>query len=123
MSIFAGTKVIDLTPLNFDSTGKITHPALQNKQAMIAFSANWCSYCVGMKGDYIKVASVLGQSFPLFNLDCAKYSDLATKLGVKGFPTIKYIDRNGRLGKDYTSGRTVDDFLDNICKTAQQCKR
>jgi thioredoxin-related protein len=47
--------------------------------------------------------------------------DLASKLNFRGFPTIKYIDRDGKLIKDYTGGRDIDSMLKDICSTYHQC--
>lgn len=114
--------IIELKPSDFQN-GKITHPKLDGKNGMVAFSAKWCGHCQRMKGPYTKTASILGESFPMFNVDCVKYGDFASSLGVQGYPTIKYINRFGRITKDFTADRSVDGFLDDICKEAKTCSK
>ena len=124
MSVFPkNSKVIELTPSDFDKSGKITHNSLEgNKKAMICFTASWCGWCVKMKTPYSKTAAILGDSFPMFNLDCVKYADFAKDMGINGFPTIKYIQRSGKIGKDYSGDRDVNGFLADICIESRQCR-
>lgn len=117
--------VISLTPDNFDiKNKKIIHPKLKDKKGMIAYLASWCPHCVKFKPIYESVSDTLGTSFPLFYLDCEKYSDFArNKLKVNGYPTILYIDRNGKPYKPYQSERTDLAMLGDICKESQVCSR
>lgn len=124
MSLFKGTSVIDLAPKDFDNMGRIIHPVLDgNKKGLIVWSAEWCGHCKALKPDYIKAASILGKSFPLFNVDCVKYSDFASKMGIKGYPTIKYLDRTGKMTKDFTADRSVNGIIDDVCSETKVCKR
>jgi len=125
MSVFKGrTSVIELTPNDFDNNGRIKHKALNGgKQGMFCGTCSWCGHCVRLAEPYSKAARMLGTSFPMFNLDCNKYSEFSSKLGIKGYPTIKYINRDGKLGKDYSADRTVEAILDDICSKAKQCAR
>lgn len=116
------SSVIELTPKNFIiKTKKITHPTLKNKKGMIVFAASWCPHCVHFAPVYQQISNLLGSSFPLFYLDSVKYSDLASKLGIQGYPTIKYIDRNGIMYRDYKGNRDADSVLNDICKEAYVC--
>lgn len=122
MSVFKGTKsVIELTPSDFDKNGKIIHPALDNKKGLVCMTCSWCHYCKELKKPYSETSNVLGSSFPMFNLDCVKYSEFSNKLGITSYPTIKYIDRSGKLYKNFTGERSVQGFFDDICKEAQKC--
>ncbi len=119
------TSVIELTPKDFNIKNKtIIHPALKNSKGMIAYMAGWCGHCVALSPKYEEVADTLGNSFPLFYLDCAKYGDFASKnLNVNGFPTIMYIDSNHKPYRPYTGNRDSLSMLEDICKEAQVCNR
>lgn len=119
--------VIELTPQNVVITQgkiKINHPALSDgKQGLLTVTAAWCGHCKRLKPVYSEVSGYLGNSFPLFNIDAVKYASLVQKMGVKGFPSIKYISKTGYLGSDYMQDRTVDAFLKDICNKAQHCAK
>ena len=122
MSLFSGSQVIELTPKNFIGD-KIVHPKLTgNTKGLIFFGASWCGYSKKSAPEYIKASNMLGKAFPLFSLDCVKYSELAGKLQVKSYPTIKFINKNGTIGKNYTSDRESMAFLAGVCKESLVCK-
>lgn len=117
-----GSSVIQLTPRNFDASGKINHPALKNKKGIICYLASWCGYCVRAKPIIEEVAGILGSSFPIFYIDNEAYPDFVSKtLKIKSYPTIRYIDRTGKPYKDYSSERTVSAMLSDICIEASVC--
>lgn len=118
------TSIIELTPKNFDKSNRIVHSKLKNKKGIVAYMADWCGHCRNFSPIYEQVADTLGQSFPLFYLDCDKYSEFASnKLGINGFPTIMYIDRSGKPYKNFTKERTEISMLNDICKEVQVCRR
>lgn len=125
MSFKSKSSVIELTPENYDiKNKKIIHPKLTDKKGMVAYVAKWCGHCVRFSPVYESVADTLGSSFPLFYLDCEKYGEFASKkLNVKGFPTVLYIDRNGKPYKPYQADRTELAILEDICKESQVCSR
>lgn len=100
----------------------VVHPALQGLTGMLAVTAQWCRYCQDLKPVYNKVSSMVGTAFPMFNLDVDTNSDAVEKLGVRSFPTLFFIQGNGSL-KPYSGTRTVDSFLNEICKEANKCMR
>jgi thiol-disulfide isomerase/thioredoxin len=119
------SQVIELTPENYDiKNKKITHPMLVNKKGMIAYLSENCGYCVRFAPVYEKVANTLGNSFIMCYLDCAKYGEFAyTKLNVRGYPTVLYIDRNGKPYKKYEGERTENAMIEDICKECKVCSR
>lgn len=123
MKFKSNSFVIELTPDNYDlKNKKIIHPQLKDKKGMVAYLAAWCPHCVKFSPTYEKVANTVGNSFPLFYLDCEKYGDFASKkLKINGFPTILYIDRSGKPYKPYNSERSEFVILDEICKESRVC--
>lgn len=115
--------VIDLTPTDFDKYGNINSKKLDGKMGMVAFTTSWCGHCNRLKKPYGDTAKILGGSFPMFNFDCEKYQEFSSKLGINGYPTIKYIVKSGKLSIDFSGERTVDSLLDDICKKSKQCRR
>lgn len=116
--------VIELNPKHFifsNKTIKINHPLAKNKKALIAIVASWCGHCQHLKPIYSRVSKYFGNSFPLFTIESTKYPDLVKKLNVRGYPTVRYINRDGSIGKDYSGERSVDGFLKDICKEAKKC--
>jgi thiol-disulfide isomerase/thioredoxin len=68
-SLFSkNSKVIELTPNDFDRNFKVIHPASKDKKSMIFFGASWCGHCKRAKPEYEKTAAILGMSFPLFQI-------------------------------------------------------
>jgi thiol-disulfide isomerase/thioredoxin len=125
MSVFKkNSGVIELTPSNFDSNNKIKHPALKDgKKGLVAFTCSWCGYCVKLAKPYSETAQITGMAFPMFNVDCVKYPELANSMKVSSYPTIKYIDFNGNPYKDYSKEREMNVFLKDICRESKICKR
>jgi protein disulfide-isomerase A6 len=125
MPLFKTKNVIELTPKNYDlKNKKIIHPKLTDHKGMVAYMAGWCGHCQAFSPTYEKVAGTLGDSFPLFYLDCEKYGDFASKnLGVQGFPTVLYIDRLGKPYKNYSADRTEIAMTNDICNEAKVCGR
>jgi protein disulfide-isomerase len=121
MGLF-GKSVIQVTPENF-SGKKLKHPMIDSStKGLIVFYADWCGHCKKTAPVYTKVANALGKSFPLFAFDCVAYKEFSQKLNIEGFPTIRYINKDGSLGKMYSSDRTLEAFLADICKESMICK-
>lgn len=124
-SLFKNTSVIELTPKNFVLSPKIgiVHPSLKgDTKALVIFAAAFCGWCKKVKPVYVSTANTLGKSFPMFSLDCEKYSELVAKLKINSFPTIKFVNKNGTLGKMFEGNRTVEGFLGEICRESSICK-
>ena len=104
-----------LTPKNFNKqTLKVNHKDLKGKKGMVVCIASWCGYCKQFMPLYKDISSTLGKSFPMFYLDCVKYSEFAQKdLKVKGFPTIFFIGENTKP-RQYLGPRTEEALLSSI---------
>jgi thiol-disulfide isomerase/thioredoxin len=117
MGLFAkNTQVINVT--NSDFTGG----KLKKSTAcgMIFFGAGWCHYCVKASPEFEKAAKMLGSSYNFYFLDCSDDGSFANKnFKVNGYPTIKFVSKNGVVGEDYTGERKMNSFIDAVLK----CKK
>ncbi|CAN6469178.1 unnamed protein product [Victoria cruziana] len=100
--------IIVLTPKNFDEVVMDG-----NKHVLVAFYAPWCGHCKLLAPTYEKVAAAfrMEEDIVIANLDADKYSDLAEKYGVSGYPTLKFFPKGNKEGEDYSGGHELNDFL------------
>lgn len=59
---------------------------------MVEFYAPWCGHCSQFAATYAEIATKFvkeGSKIKISKVDASKETDLATKYGVKGYPTFK----------------------------------
>lgn len=95
----------------FQSGSNGFNPA-QNEVIIVLFFADWCGHCKKFKPDWEKAVNKLNNTtnnnnkkVSLKEVDCSNGSELATKYGVEGFPTVK-VFKNGKEPEDYSGART-----------------
>lgn len=97
--LLASAHAIELTPETWDdSTG--------GKAVFVKFFAPWCGHCKRMKPAWDSLMEEFegSESVLVADVDCiGDGKPLCDKVGVKGFPTIKYGDPNNL--QDYSGGR------------------
>lgn len=93
----------------------VTHPAFKNKDGLVAFMAGWCGHCQRLKPAYDRAAQTSMPSTPLGYVDCVAYPQLASAMGIAGYPTIKIVKANGEIGATYNGNRTYDGLMIHIC--------
>jgi thiol-disulfide isomerase/thioredoxin len=115
--------VVAITPNDFDSNGNL-RVEMDGRKGMIFFGAPWCGWCKKAAPDFDTVANLTGGGFKMFSLDCSKYGDFAQeKFRVQGYPTFSFVDKFGKLYKNYQGERTVDGFLQGVCTESLVCPR
>lgn len=113
-------KIFHLTPKDF-SGNKLVHDKIKSSKGLILFGTGWCKFCVNFAPVLEKTVKILGNSFPVFYVDCEKYSELSKSLEIQGYPTIMFVNSSGKMYKKYTGDRTVPGLLNTICDETQVC--
>ena len=101
----------------------IRHKDFKDKQGIVMFKTEWCGHCRRAKPEFATASDILGKSFPIATIDCDKNTYAPRMAGVEGYPTIKFIDRNGKISGDYTGERETGYILQIVCDKAKVCKR
>mmetsp|Transcript_6353 Transcript_6353/g.12917 ORF Transcript_6353/g.12917 Transcript_6353/m.12917 type:complete len:473 (+) Transcript_6353:89-1507(+) len=112
-SMVMGEAVVHLTDDDFDS-----HVA-QHKYVLAEFYAPWCGHCKALKPEYEKAAEhfqgvEIEGGLSIVAIDATENKKLASKYGIQGFPTLKWII-NGE-DSEYNGGRKKDDIVSWVTK-------
>lgn len=91
--------------------------------AVLFVKADWCPHCREMKPEMQKAAALLGSVVPVYAVDSEKHEDVIQKMGVDGFPTIFYMDREGKLTMYREESRTGRKIADWACAHSGNCGR
>ena len=109
--------VEEMTPNDFKVTKLRNVEPKYNKPILIIFYAHWCPHCSNptMVEFVESLADVLPKKSNVkvsaFNCDYNdKHRDIANNLGINGFPTIRYINKN-RESADYHGGIDIKNIL------------
>lgn len=121
LALATGNAVV-LTSDNFDEL-----VFKSGKNSLVKFYAPWCGHCKRMAPDYAKLGAEYegSKSVLIGDVDATIESDLGSKYGVQGYPTLKYFTAGSTEAQDYNSGRDfesmktwVDDNLKVKCNVA-----
>ena len=122
-----GPNVLYLESADVNSDGSLVVKNLNNgnKLIIVMFQATWCGHCVRFKPSYSKLSKFLNKdniNFPTCAIESENIDKhLGQLLNFRGFPTIKYIDQNGKILNDYNGDRDVEAMLGDICKVYHKC--
>jgi len=108
----------ELTEANFD---QVVHES--GKGAFVKFLAPWWGHCKNMKAAWDQLADATkdGDLVTVADVDCtAAGKSLCTKVGVRGYPTIKYWLAGDSTAQDYRGGRSFSDLEGFAKKTFQK---
>lgn len=104
-----GQDVVELTDDNFDKL------VLGSDDVwMVEFFAPWCGHCKNLEPEWAAAASTVKDQtkgrVKLGAVDATVHQVLASRYGIRGFPTIK-IFRKGEDPEDYQGGRSRGDIV------------
>jgi len=107
----APTSTVVLTDENFD---RIVLD--MDKNVLVEFYAPWCGHCKKLAPDYDKVAGIFASEpdVVIGKLDATAEPKKAGQYSVSGYPTLKWFPKHDKSGSEYSSGRTVEDFVNFI---------
>ena len=116
-----GGKVIQLSESDFESS------VLQSDDLwLVEFFAPWCGHCKNLAPHWEKAAAELGGVAKLGAVDATVHTSLASKYGIKGYPTIKVFKPGKKTSpEDYQGGRTSSDIVQytkNMAETVVPAK-
>lgn len=103
----------DVVHLNGDSFDAILAKA---EHALVVFYAPWCGHCKRIKPEFEKAATKIKTekiNGILAAVDATKEPDLASRFGVKGYPTLKYFNK-GEFKFDAGHARQEDQIISFI---------
>ena len=91
-----------------------------NKKGLLLVYAPWCGFCQMLTPEWKNFVKKFGKKYTIkaLNVENKKGGNghISEKLGVNGFPTIMYIDENGKIGSVYEGERNVEAFDDYLSK-------
>ncbi|XP_062245483.1 protein disulfide-isomerase A3 [Platichthys flesus] len=103
--------VLDFTDDDFDS--KIG----DHSMIIVEFFAPWCGHCKRLAPEYEAAATRLKGIASVAKVDCTTSSNVCSKYGVSGYPTLK-IFRDGEDSGPYDGPRTADGIVSFLKKQA-----
>ena len=105
---------IEITPELISKKGNDWHlnvPMAHSGRAMFAVIADWCHYCKELKKNVTEAQQTA--RFPFFHMDGDKNGTFAQTMGVRGYPTIFHVGRDGLLTR-YNGGRDKDSLIQMV---------
>ena len=116
--------IVNLNYKNFKVINKDVYINNKGTPGMLLIHANFCGHCVRFMPKYKELAKYLGTSFKCYAIESEDMNDsLSKSLEVQYFPTIKFIDQNGKIMGTFPSEqeRSVENLLKYICKVYHHC--
>ncbi|KAG5274098.1 hypothetical protein AALO_G00159160 [Alosa alosa] len=103
--------VLEFTDDDFDSR------IGDHDMILVEFFAPWCGHCKRLAPEYEAAATRLKGIVALAKVDCTANSNVCSKYGVSGYPTLK-IFRDGEEAGGYDGPRTADGIVSHLKKQA-----
>jgi thiol-disulfide isomerase/thioredoxin len=108
---------MELNTSDFYPNGRIKNQSIvsNGKPGMLLVKAEWCGHCKRFMPTFGQLANKLGRVFPLVFIDESNMSQqLSTALQVRGFPTLMFFDKYGRVFEVYDGPRDYSSLLRKI---------
>ncbi|XP_051545976.1 protein disulfide-isomerase A3-like [Myxocyprinus asiaticus] len=110
-AVARASDVLEFTDDDFDSRIE------DHELILVEFFAPWCGHCKRLAPEYEAAATRLKGIVSLAKVDCTANSNVCSKYGVSGYPTLK-IFRDGEDSGSYDGPRTADGIVSHLKKQA-----
>ena len=117
--------MLTLKDSNFTvKNGKVylTNTKFKGKQGLVMFHVDWCGHCKRAKPEFELASDAMGTVFPIGGVDCDANPKVTKALKIEGYPTIKHIEKDGRVSDNYTGERKSNAILSEICNRSRICR-
>ncbi len=105
------SKVVKLSKKDFKAD-KLTKPPKIG--GMILFKMSWCHHCKDFLPIYQEISAYLDKIYDFYSVEPDDY--LVDKFKLKYFPTLKFVDKNGKIYKEYKGNRNALDIISQMNK-------
>ncbi len=105
------SKVIKLSKKDFNGNKLVKPPKVGG---IILFKVNWCHHCKEFLPVYQEISAFLDKIYDFYSVEVDE--DLADKFKIKYFPTLKFVDKNGKIYKEYSGKRNALDIISQVNK-------
>ena len=109
---FKGGKVSNISRKDFDASFKLKKSP--GKNSLIVFHMPWCGFCVQLAPEYKKISTKVYS----INGELPGSDELFAHFGVSGFPTIRFMSKDGKVGSKTYLGERDSSSLMKYIKSA-----
>ena len=103
---FKGGKVSNISRKDFDDSFKLKKSP--GKNSLIVFHQPWCGFCVQLAPEYKKISTKVYS----VNGELPGSDEVFAHFGVSGFPTIRFMSKDGKVGsKTYLGERDSSSLM------------
>ncbi len=88
---------------------------------MLIIKADWCGHCKRALPELEQVSRLTGEMFPIYKLDADTNKRTVASLGVMGYPTIFFIEEDGKISGIYEKERNTRAIVNEICSVMRKC--
>jgi thiol-disulfide isomerase/thioredoxin len=123
--------VHDLTIHNFKVINNkvfINPQVMNGNPGIILIHAHWCGHCKRFMPTYQKIATQLNQAGESFACLAIENEELkkdngavSNALNIEGFPTMYWVDQNGKVLGQYKGDRDPNSILTQVCDVYHHC--
>ena len=101
--------ILELSASNFQTE-------IQSHDTLVLFYADWCSHCHKMMPEFEKLANEGYNGVNIALIDCALdgNSEICQANGIKGYPTMKFFDHDGRVIDFTPNKRTAESMKEKL---------
>lgn len=80
------------------------------RKGLVLVYAHWCGYCNMLTPIWKKLAKKYNIKAIHVENKKSGNNKMSEQLNVEGYPTIFYIEKDGKIGKKYEGDRSIEDF-------------